>query len=190
MRNEKILTLTDGFSKACAAFNIHPFEALDFFTCHLTVYFYATRTWDRAIYLATMILEGLICKAGEKSALDELKRDLNVKYIRDVLALMTWKPGGVEEQEYNDIMNRWFEEIKHRLPPCKIEIDNGKEFALPNDFCLVCDIVRCTPIEVLQYFIDHVSLGYYTNSGKEDMVTQATEFFLLHPLVAVRVGAS
>jgi len=51
---------------------------------------------------------------------------------------------------------------------------------LPPDFYILCSIFSCSPQDVLQYYINHISLSLFSDLPLDNPFGAATYFFTQH----------
>jgi hypothetical protein len=190
MKKNEILQIPKDFSGACEIFNIQSIAALQFCISYMTVYLYLAKTYDRTIYLSSMILDTFLSQMKKRNKMDEYKRIVGIKYVREVLRLIMEEGNPNKADQYNALINKWYDEIKDKLPENIVKTSDGLSLSMPNDFCILCDILRCSPVKLLQYYINHISLQSYMDATEENAFVYSTEFFLQYPPITKLINAS
>lgn len=192
MEKVSILNLCDDFCGACDSFYVQSVVALQFYINRMTVYTHLVKTDDKTLSLANTIFNQCLQREGRKeNEMDESTRLSNVEYVRGVVKIIMSKDGRAnKEKRYKVLIKQWYEVIKTALPPKTIETSGGFTVVLTSDFCILCNIFRCTPIEVLQYYINHVSMPKYIASTGKNPFVYATSFFLQYPSIVKQIDAS
>jgi hypothetical protein len=176
------LELPEDFLLACKMFNIHPLEALQFYISKATVYSNLAKN-DTPVYsLASTIFDQCLYSMTGRGKMGEFKRVVGVKYVKVVLKIIMSKiDAAKKEKTYKRAIEKWYAAIESEIPPKTISGPDDLIVLLTKDFCILCDIFRCTPLKVLQHYVNHISIPKYINSSSEGPVECATAFFLLYP---------
>ena len=176
------LELPEDFSSACKMFNIHPLEALQFYISRATVYSNLAKNDNLIDSLASTIFDQCRHSMTRKEKIDEFKRIVSIKYVKVVLKILMSKiDTAKKENNYKQAIEKWYSSIESRIPPKTIAGPDDLTVLLTKDFCILCDIYRCTPLTVLQHYVNHISIPTYINSSSKGPVECATAFFLQYP---------
>jgi hypothetical protein len=191
MKNTDALNISKEFGGACNMFNIHPLAALQFYISKMTVFSNLAKIDDITFSLATTVFDLSRHGNNRRKKMDDYKRITGIKNIKEVMKLIMGNESPEKkDQKYKNLINKWYKAIEPTLPPKIIETSSEFAVTLTKDFCVLCDLFQTTPIKVLQYYINHVSITEHINSTKKTPVVYATSFFLQYPPVIKQVNAS
>ena len=192
MREGTKLELFTGFAGACRLFRIQPVEALQFFVSNVTLYAHLAGNCETIGAMANTVFNHYLQKTKRKTVLEKrYKYIMELEYVQQIMRMIRSRGTYRKKfQKYTSIVENWYAEIHKRLRPETIRISKEKLLMLPADFQVLCDLLQCDCMKVIQHYINHVSLEKYFYSKEEYIYTSATSFFLQYPPVKwqVRVG--
>jgi hypothetical protein len=182
METDTALHLSQDFCEACKMFGILPKEAIQFYIAKTTVYANLCNNRDFTLFLASGIFNQYQkCNNPVYDKIDPDKRQAGIKYVTAIAKLILEKSDVLQkEKAYNHLIENWYAVIESHLPEKIIYTTNGLRIDLTEDFRLLCDMFGYTPSNVLQHYVDQISLPDYISSSESEF-TNATTFFLQYP---------
>lgn len=151
------------YAIACKINNLKHAELLQYFIDHVSFYAYIGGKMDSVYLWATAVVTEFKVEEHQKAppATDPRIREISLKYLRILTSLSeeTLPLGESETRRSLSVMKSWSEEMfpftnykKH------IETFTGEKLDLTFDFNLLCSVLAMSSDQLLQYFINHISL--------------------------------
>lgn len=158
------LTYTDDFSIACALNNLKQEEVLQYFINRVSFYAFNGGEMEAVALFATNTV--VDCRRSNHAQItaiaDKRVQRISIKYIT-LLSELESNPhlstiDKMKESFY--LMKEWEDEMLPYVDyPKTYELDEERFLILTFDFNLLCRMNGVSAEQVLQYFIDHVSLA-------------------------------
>lgn len=174
MNHDSFLNWPDDYLKACQQFGIDPAKGLEPFLICLSPICYFALTTSTTVDHAMKIFERFE-HAMPKIDVDKITKQTHINHINKLQEFILTK-GIEDEKEYLENVNAWYKAVKLMLPPLQINTSNGIVIEISKDCCLLCNCMRCVPVELLQYFVNHVAIPETGAMEREKMFV--TRFFV------------
>lgn len=107
------IELPENFRQACEGMEADPEKALQLFVDHLLFVAQIIGLGNDPEFYAGIVLRKYLDTFQKKPVPNYRTRDINVKYIQEVLAILRVKMTPVKRQEaYSNIVDRWYAELQ------------------------------------------------------------------------------
>ncbi len=179
MKHFSFLNWSDSYLKACESFGVNPQTGLESFIICLSPLFYFTSSTDSCTNLAMRIFE-IFEKTTPKYELDKVTKGTHINHINKLQEFIV-SDCSHDLDDYLKIIDVWYDDVKSMLPALQIHTSNSLIIDISKDCSLLCDFMGCSPVEVLQYYVDHVDC-----ESVDSQKLLVTEFFIRKFTVANR----
>lgn len=171
MKHFNFLNWSHTYLQACESFGVDPITGVDAFINCLSPLFYFTSSTDESNNIALKIFR--ICeKHTPKYVLDKAtkkKHDNHNNKLQDFIVSDT----NHDLDDYLVLITHWYNDVRATLPDLEINTSNGLKIEVSPDCSVFCDFWGLAPINVLQYYVDHVDCE---SVDKQKLLV--TEFFI------------
>jgi hypothetical protein len=190
MKTSNVLHFPDKFLDTCELLHVMPIKSLEFFLSKCTLHTNLIQPSGVENILAAKVFEIFLQTRGENfDRISEFVRLVSVEHVKRILKVFMTIPKASERfREYEKIVNEWYAEIEVNLPSKSLITSINTSLALTKDFSLLCQVLRTKPIDVLQFYVNHVSIDDFmgVKENEENEYSFPTGFFLQHPSIVHR----
>lgn len=167
---------SEAFCAACRSCQLAPGFVLQNFANAVSVHGFLDPNAPSATYLASKIVLRFSKSHKPVVPIDALKRKRAIRNIRNILrVLQSFASNEQKEISNQRIIRNWYQANRLKGEETEFYLHNTLSIILPKGLLLECDILRCRPQDLLDYF-----MGQLVKEIQEDNLNGAAIPFLLY----------
>ena len=182
MINTDILVLPEEFVSACALYHISPETALLIFIWNVRVRHLLVQPEEKTGRLASSII--FLFMQKEKYVplpVSEQQELMQISYVKKLAKeVVGKKESEVNKLSYNRLIQSWYQLTCTGNRNEKCQTSCGLEILLNREFYLTCHVLSCRAVDLLHYYVSHVSIKNALLLEGNYPCSASTLFFLEH----------